>query len=445
MTWHDSPMEALTSGAFDPLARLREQAAARAGAGLRRRLVARQPGSPLLDLASNDYLGLAGDPRLAEASARAARAWGTGATGSRLVTGTTALHEELEAELADFTGAASALVFSSGYLANLAAVTALAAALSGPHGILIVSDEGNHASLIDGCRLAVARGARKAIGARLQVTPHADLAAVERALRCRAEQAALVVTDAVFSVSGDLAPVAELHALARAHGAMLLVDEAHSFGVLGTGGRGTGYDAGLAASPDLVRTVTLSKALSGQGGAVLGAAEVRQTLIDTGRGFIFDTGLAPPAAGAALAALGILRDSPDLPGRARRNTTRLAAIAAGLGLVATTPDAAVASVILGAPQLAVDAQRVCGEHGVSVGCFRPPSVPAGRACLRLTGRATLSEIDLATASRALAAVRDHSRIPENAEGGHHDRVSDAGRRAGNADLRQARHFQHATP
>jgi 8-amino-7-oxononanoate synthase len=427
-------MEALTPGAFNPLARLREQAAARAEAGLRRRLVARRrtpSGSPLLDLASNDYLGLAGDPRLAQASARAARAWGTGATGSRLVTGTTALHEELEAELADFTGAPSALVFSSGYLANLAAVTALAAALAAPpglrmghsggvtpftppgdssDGVLIVSDAGNHASLIDGCRLA------KAHGARVQVTPHGDLAAVERALRGRAEQAAIVITDAVFSVSGDLAPVARLHALARAHGAILLIDEAHSFGVLGSGGRGTGYDAGLAAQPDLVRTVTLSKALSGQGGAVLGAALVRQTLIDTGRGFIFDTGLAPPAAGAALAALGILRDRPDLPERARRNTKQLAAIAAELGLAATTPDAAVASVILGAPQAAVDAQRICGEHGVSVGCFRPPSVPAGQACLRLTGRATLTEIDLATASRALAVVRDHSRIPEKSGG-----------------------------
>src|SRR5712691_10095078 len=404
-------MEVLTPGAFDPLARLRDAAAARADAGLRRRLVARRPGSPLLDLASNDYLGLAGDPRLAEASARAARAWGTGATGSRLVTGTTALHEELEAELADFTCAASALVFSCGYLANLAAVTALAAALAGPDdGVLIVSDEGNHASLIDGCRLAKSRGAR------LRVTRHADLAAVEEALRCRDERAALVVTDAFFSVSGVLAPVAELHALARAHGAILLVDEAHSFGVLGAGGRGAGYDAGLAAAPDLVRTVTLSKSLSGQGGAVLGAAEVRQTLIDTGRGFIFDTGLAPPAAGAALAALGILRESPDLPGRARRNTTRLAGLAADLGLVATTPDAAVASVILGAPQLALQAQRICTEHGVSVGCFRPPSVPAGQACLRLTGRATLSEIDLAVASRALASVRDHSRIPEKTGG-----------------------------
>ncbi len=399
-------------GSLDPLALLRERAAARDAAGLRRRLVARPPGSGQLDLASNDYLGLCGDPRLAAAAAAAAAAWGTGATGSRLVTGTTTLHEELEADLADFTGAATALVFSSGYLANLGAVTALAAALSPPGrgGVLIVSDEGNHASLIDGCRLAKARGAR------LVVTPHGDLAAVERALRDRREQAALVVCDAVFSVAGDLAPVAGLHALARRYGALLLVDEAHSFGVLGDGGRGVAYDAGLAAQPDLVRTITLSKSLAGQGGAVLGAPEVRQTLIDTGRSMIFDTGLAPPSAGAALAALAILRSSPDLPEAARQAAKRLASIATGLGLTATSPEAAVTSVILGDPQAAMAARQTCAEHGVSVGCFRPPSVPAGQACLRLIGRATLSENHFALASRALAAVRDHSRIPEKSGG-----------------------------
>ncbi len=400
-------------GSFDPLTRLREQAAAREAAGLRRSLVPRPPQAAMLDLASNDYLGLSGDPRLAAAAADAARTWGTGSTGSRLVTGTTALHEELEADLADFTGAASALVFSSGYLANLAAVTALAAAITPAdprEGVLIISDEGNHASLIDGCRLAKGRGAR------LQVTPHADVTAVKKALRDRIEPAALVVTDAVFSVAGDVAPVAELHALAREHRALLLVDEAHSFGVVGDGGRGVAHEAGLAAQPDLVRTITLSKSLSGQGGAVLGAPEVRQTLIDIGRGIIFDTGLAPPSVGVARAALGILRRTPELPGMARQATNRLAAIAADLGLAATFPQAAVASVILGDPQLAVAARRACGEHGVSVGCFRPPSVPEGGACLRLTGRATLGEIDYATASRALAAVRDHCRIPEKSGG-----------------------------
>jgi 8-amino-7-oxononanoate synthase len=400
-------------GSFDPLARLRQHAAAREAEGLRRALIPRPPQPAWLDLASNDYLGLCGDPRLAEAAAQAARTWGTGSTGSRLVTGTTALHDELEADLADFAGAASALVFSSGYLANLATISALAAAIAPAdprEGVLIISDEGNHASLIDGCRLAKRRGTR------LQVTPHADLTAVKRALRDRTEPAALVVTDAVFSVAGNMAPVAELHALAREHGALLVVDEAHSFGVAGEGGRGVVHQAGLAAEPDLVRTVTLSKSLAGQGGAVLGAPEVRQTLIDIGRGMIFDTGLAPPSVGAARAALGILRDTPELPAMARQATRRLAAIAAGLGLVVTAPEAAVASVILGDPQRAVAARQTCTDHGVNVGCFRPPSVPVGGACLRLTGRASLGEIDFTRASRALAAVRDDSRIPEKSGG-----------------------------
>jgi 8-amino-7-oxononanoate synthase len=386
---------------FDPLARLRAAAVARDAASLRRRLAPRAPDDTMLDLASNDYLGLSGDPRLAAAAATAARTWGTGATGSRLVTGTTALHAELEAELAAFTAAQAALVFSSGYLANLAVVTALTAALCGE--VLIVSEERNHASLIDACRLARAKGVR------VQVTPHKDTAAVAAALAGRREEAALVVTDAVFSVSGDISPAAELHAIARRHRALLVIDEAHSFGVLGTGGRGAADAAGIATEPDVVRTVTLSKSLAGQGGAVLAAEEVIQTLVDTGRGFIFDTGLAPPSVAAALAALRVLRAEPERPGRARRAAARLAGIAAELGLDIGMPDAAVAAVVLGDPRDALTAQRACGEHGVRVGCFRPPSVPAGAACLRLTGRATLTENDYVLISRVLAIVRDHCR------------------------------------
>jgi 8-amino-7-oxononanoate synthase len=405
MTWHYAPMHGSAQQSFDPLARLRAAAAAREAAGLRRGLVPRAADDSLLDLASNDYLGLAGDPRLAEAAAAAARAWGTGATGSRLVTGTTALHAELEEELAAFTGAPAALVFSSGYLANLAVVTALSAALradssSGGDGVLIVSDERNHASLVDACRLA------RRPGVRVLVTPHRDVAAVDAALAAREERAALVVTDAVFSVSGDLAPIAALHAVARRHGALLVVDEAHSFGVLGAGGRGACGDAAIAAEPDVVRTITLSKSLAGQGGAVLAAAAVTQTLVDTGRGFIFDTGLAPPAAGAALAALRVLRADPALPGRARRAAARLAAVAAELGLEVTTAAAAVVAVVLGDPREALAAQRDCAARGVRVGCFRPPSVPDGEACLRLTGRASLTAADFSLASRALAVARD---------------------------------------
>jgi 8-amino-7-oxononanoate synthase len=399
MTWHYAPMQGSAHPTFDPLAGLRTAAAAREAAGLRRYLVPRAAGEATLDLASNDYLGLSGDARLAEAAAAAARVWGTGATGSRLVTGTTALHAELEAELAEFTGAAAALVFSSGYLANLAVVTALTGALSGD-GVLIVSDERNHASLVDACRLA------RRPGVRVLVTSHGDVAAVAAAIAAREERAAIVVTDAVFSVSGDVAPVAALHTAACRHGALLVVDEAHSFGVLGEGGRGACHDAGIAAAPDLVRTVTLSKSLAGQGGAVLAAAEVTQTLMDTGRGFIFDTGLAPPSAGAALAALRVLRADPGLPCRARQAAARLAAAAAELGLTVTAPAAAVTAVVLGDPRDALAAQRGCAEYGVRVGCFRPPSVPAGEACLRLTGRATLTEKDISVASRALAVARD---------------------------------------
>jgi 8-amino-7-oxononanoate synthase len=267
--------------------------------------------------------------------------------------------------------------------------------------VLIVSDARNHASLIDACRLA-----RSGV-IRLQVTPHRDTAAVEIALATREERAAIVISDAVFSVDGGLAPVAELHAIARRHRALLLLDEAHSFGVLGDGGRGAAHAAGIAAAPDLVRTITLSKSLAGQGGAVLAGREVIQTLVDTGRGFIFDTGLAPPSAGAALEALRILRDNPDLPEQARRATARLADAARAAGLPVTAPDAAVVSVTLGDPGDALAAQRVCAAGGVRVGCFRPPSVPVGQACLRLTGRANLGEIDLTVSARVLAEVREH--------------------------------------
>ncbi|HEX3750007.1 MAG TPA: 8-amino-7-oxononanoate synthase [Streptosporangiaceae bacterium] len=385
---------------------LREAAAERRRAGLNRTLTPRAAGAGgPLDLASNDYLGLAADPRLAGAAAAAARDWGPGATGSRLVTGTTELHRRLEAELATFGGAPRALVFSSGYLANLAVVTALAQVLGRDgDGVLIVSDAANHASLIDGCRLA------RAGRARVEVTPHADVAAVERALAGRPERHALVVSDTVFSVAGDLAPVHELHRVGRDHGALLVLDEAHAFGVLGPGGRGAAAAAGIAAEPDVVRTFTLSKSLGSQGGAVAGAAEVIETLIDVGRAFIFDTGLAPPSAAAALAALAILRDEPGLGQRARDHARRLSERAAGLGFVTSEPAAAVVQVLIGDAAAAVQARDVCAAQGVRVGCFRPPSVPPGQACLRLTARANLSEVHLALAFRALGCVRDHVRI-----------------------------------
>ena len=389
----------------DPLLPLRAAAAAREAAGLQRCLRPRAPGPHgLIDLASNDYLGLCQDPRVVQGAVSAAQRWGAGATGSRLVTGDTGLHAALEQELAGFAAAAAALVFSSGYLANLAVVTALAAALD-PGGTLVLSDEANHASLIDACRLSAAR---------IEIVGHRDVAAVDRALARRSEPAALVVTESVFSVHGDLAPVGALHEAARAHGAVLVIDEAHAFGVLGPGGRGAAAAAGIAGEPGVVRTVTLSKALAAQGGAVLGAAEVVETLISTGRSFIFDTGLAPPAAGAALAALRVLTARPEIARRAARNARRLADMAQRQGLETSQPAAALVSVLLGAPETAVAAQRLFASHGVRVGCFRPPSVPAGRSCLRLTASARLSEADFATVAQALGAVRNHVRIAASA-------------------------------
>jgi len=404
----------------DPLAVLRAAAAARQAAGLARRLRARAPGTGaagagpvgpagIVDLASNDYLGLCGDQRLAEAAATAARTWGPGSTGSRLVTGTTELHTQLERNLAEFTGAAGGLVFSSGYLANLAVITALGQVLgqgpagrdAGRHGVLVVSDAANHASLIDACRLARAR---------VVVTPHADTAAVERAVAGRTEAAAIVVSETVFSVTGDQAPVAGLHRIARAHRALLVLDEAHALGVLGPGGRGVAAAAGIAGDPQVIQTITLSKSLGGQGGAVLGAAEVIGTLVDVGRAFIFDTGLAPPSVAAALAALAIVRGDPGLGRRAQANAQRLAAMATGLGFEVPAPAAAVVRITIGEAAAALEAQRICARHGVRAGCFRPPSVPPGQACLRLTARANLTEVDLDTAFRALGAVRDHVRI-----------------------------------
>jgi 8-amino-7-oxononanoate synthase len=395
-----------------PLARLRQAAAGRQAAGLARHLQPRRPGpGGPVDLASNDYLGLCGDERLTDAAVAAAREWGTGSTGSRLVTGSTELHTRLERDLAAFTGAAAALVFSSGYLANLAAVTTLATVLAGAPGstgtaaVLVVSDGANHASLIDACRLSRAR---------VEVTPHGDVTAVERALAGRTEPAAIVVTDTVFSVTGDVAPVRELHQVARGHQALLVLDEAHAFGVLGPAGRGAASAAGIAGEPDVIRTLTLSKSLAGQGGAVLGAAEVIETLVDAGRAFIFDTGLAPPCTGAAIAALDVLRGHPSLGPRARANARRLSGMAADLGFDVSEPAAAVVRVLLGEPGAALDAQRICADHGVQVGCFRPPSVPPGQACLRLTARANLTEFDFAAAFRALGAVRDHVRITASA-------------------------------
>ncbi|MDV3356562.1 8-amino-7-oxononanoate synthase [Dietzia sp. IN118] len=374
---------------------LDDAAADRASRHVRRVLSPRAAEDGVIDLASNDYLGLGRHPEVVDAAVAATRRWGAGATGSRLVTGTTDEHLALEDELAEFTGKPAALVFSSGYTANLGAVVALSG-----RGSLIVSDGGSHASLVDACRLARAR---------VVVVDRGDVAAAARALAERTEERALVVTDSVYSADGELAPLLALHGASRAHGAVLLVDEAHGLGVRGDRGRGLVNELGLSRHEDVVVTATLSKALGSQGGVVLASERVREHLISSARTFIFDTGLAPAAVGAARAALGVLRRDPSLASRVVEVAEHLAAVTG-----AEQPRSAVVSVILGDPARAVSAAGRCLELGVRVGCFRPPSVPAGTARLRLTARADLSDADLARASDVLAQVLAEHGHPDGA-------------------------------
>ncbi len=363
---------------------LAAQAADRADRGLARQLV-HSDAEQLLDLAGNDYLGLARDPRVVAGAVAAARAYGAGAGASRLVSGTLSLHTELEREMAAFTGFPAALAFSTGYHANLSVVSALA-----DGDTLIVSDAHVHASLIDACRLSRAA---------VTVTPHNDVAAVARALAGRSQGRALVLAETVYSVLGDAAPVAELAAAVAAGDAVLIADEAHALGVCGPGGRGLLAAYGLAGRPDVVATGTLSKSFGAQGGLVLGSPEVREHLVNRARPFIYDTGLAPAAAGGALAALRVLRAAPELPVQARRNA---AALAAAAGVAA--PAGAVLSVPMPGPREALAAVAAAAGYGLRIGCFRPPSTPDGVSRLRLTARAHHTGEDLALAAKVLRLV-----------------------------------------
>ncbi len=360
---------------------LAAQAEARRAAGLERTLRPRGADDDVVDLAGNDYLGLSRHPDVVAAAADAARTWGAGAGASRLVTGTLGLHADLEAALADYLGQPSALVFSTGYQANLAAVAALA-----DRDTLVVSDAHIHASLVDAVRLSRAR---------LTVVPHNDVAAVRAALAGHAGRA-LVLAESVYSVLGDAAPLPDLAALCADADALLLVDEAHGLGVHGPG---LVASCGLAGLPHVLVTATLSKALGSQGGVVLGPEPVRQHLVNRGRPFVFDTALAPAAAGAALAALEIVRSTPALADVVRE---RGADLAAALGVAPS--EGAVLSVPMPSPQAAVAAQAAALAQGVRVGCFRPPSVPDGISRLRITVNAGLPDDAWADAVEVVVAV-----------------------------------------
>jgi 8-amino-7-oxononanoate synthase len=364
---------------------LSARAADREGLGLTRWLTDADRGEPLLDLAGNDYLGLARDPRVVEGAVRATEEYGAGAAASRLVSGTLSIHSALEDALADFTGFPAALVFSTGYHANLSAVSALA-----DSDTLVVSDAHVHASMIDACRLARAT---------VRVVRHNDLDAVAEAIGDRTQGRALVLTESIFSVLGDAAPVAELAAVCAAHDAVLVVDEAHGLGVAGHHGRGAVHAAGLSSRTDVVVTATLSKSLGAQGGVVLATPAVREHLVNRARPFIYDTALAPGAAGAALAALGIVRDEPGRVARVNENATRLAA-ACGVA----PPAGPVLSVPMPGPREALAAVAAAADQGLRIGCFRPPSTPDGISRLRLTAHAHHTDEELEFATKLLRTL-----------------------------------------
>ncbi|WP_373462888.1 8-amino-7-oxononanoate synthase [Arthrobacter pascens] len=381
---------------------LETQAAVRERRGLVRRPLPRAADEQFIDLASNDYLGLAADPRVAEAAAAAASLWGTGATSSRLVAGTTRLHLELEQELAALAGMETALVFSSGYLANIGVITAL----GGP-GTLIVADEHCHASMIDGMRLSRSR---------TEPFTHNSVEEAGRLLADRSEPRALIAVESLYSVLGDEAPLVDLLALAEQNDAVLLIDEAHSLGVTGTGifqGRGSVAGTALAGHPNVIVTATLSKALGSQGGAVLGSPLLREHLINRARSFIFDTGLAPASAAAALAGVRIIRDEPWRAGSVRRNAAALAAgLAPALAAHGTAVDqpvveqmaGAVQSIAMPSAEAVLAAAGAARTAGVRIGCFRPPSVPDGISRLRLTARATLTPEEIEDSCAVLRGI-----------------------------------------
>lgn len=373
------------------LGTLDRKAELRARAGLARQARPRSPSDQVVDLAGNDYLGLSRHPEVLAAAAAGLRSYGLGATGSRLVRGSTDAHSVLEQELAGWLGTERALVYSSGYLANLGAIKAL----TRPRTVL-VSDAHNHASLVDGCRLS---------GAETVITAHADPAAVVAALAAARGRPAVVVTESVFSVDGDLAPLRALHAAVREYGAVLLVDDAHALGVIGPGGAGGVAGAGIAGEPDVVVTATLSKALGGAGGVVAGPAALARHLVDTGRTFIYDTALPPAIAAGARAALRLARSATGETRRAELRD-RAAAAAARLsaaGLTVSRPAAGVVSVAAPGPEAAVAWAAACTARGVAVGCFRPPSTPDNRSRLRLTINAGVSRPDF---DAALATIVD---------------------------------------
>jgi 8-amino-7-oxononanoate synthase len=363
----------------DLLARLHQACAERAEADLLRRLrcVADADGAEividgrrLLNFASNDYLGLAQHPRVREALIAAARRWGVGATAAHLLGGHREEHDALERKLAAWTGRERALLFSSGYLANLGVLAALLR-----DGDLCLQDKLNHACLIDGARLS---------GANLKRYVHADVDSARRQFETAPQAAALLATDGVFSMDGDIAPLRELAALCRDQNATLHVDDAHGLGVLGADGAGSVAEAGLDANDVPVLMATLGKAVGVCGAFVAGSTALVEGLVQFARSYVYTTALPPALAAATAAAVDIARYEPWRRDRLRTLVAHLRAGATRRGLTLLSSRTAIQPLLVGDSATALRLSRELESDGFYVPAIRPPTVPAGAARLRIT-------------------------------------------------------------
>jgi 8-amino-7-oxononanoate synthase len=344
-------------------------------------------GRPVLLLCSNNYLGLADHPRVREAAADAAMRYGAGAGASRLVSGNMRIHRRLEERLAEFKGYETALLFGSGFLANTGVVQALARP-----GEVVFSDALNHASIVDGCRLA---------GAETFVYDHCDVDHLAWGLREAEGRGSLIVTDGVFSMDGDVAPLAEIVELARRHDARVMVDDAHGTGTTGPGGRGAVAAAGLEDEVDVL-VGTLGKSLGSYGAYVCCDRQMAKYLVNTARTLIFSTALAPPQVAAAMAALGLLREEPRRVERLQRNARVLREALGEQGLPVGGGHTPIVPAIVGEPEVAVTASERALERGVFAQAIRPPTVPAGSSRLRLTVMASHTKTELREAAGIVA-------------------------------------------
>jgi 8-amino-7-oxononanoate synthase len=343
-------------------------------------------GNPVLLLCSNNYLGLADHTQVREAAAEAAMRWGVGAGASRLISGNMKLHRRLEERLAAFKDQEAALLFGSGYLANSGAIAALAR-----NGEVVFSDQLNHASIIDGCRLARAE---------TFAYRHCDLEHLEWGLRKAQGRGSLIVTDGVFSMDGDVAPIEGLVRLARHYDCRLMVDEAHATGAVGPGGRGSVAEAGLAEEVDVI-VGTLGKALGSYGAYVCGSRVLVEYLVNVARPFIFSTAPAPPVVGAAIAALELLESNPHRVERLQANARMLREALAAEGLPLGESETQILPVMVGDPMTTLELCERTLEQGVFAQGIRPPTVPEGTSRLRLATMATHRGAELVRAAKVI--------------------------------------------